>query len=250
MRKFRFALALSACLCLVLSTAWADAFRLGNPQLVPSGLPSTPGGTFANGTFTTTGTIPSSTAPFGSNNPCGGDSNLNPPGNCNTSWTFTYAPYGGVSSATITLGLLGLDSADTGNQVALFELTNGGGFDFTNAFNLLSEGTNVSGRGDCAPAGTTLHNCPEYNIYMINITDPGALAALASGSATLHFTMSGPGRGPFGSTTYNGATLDFSELDITGSPVGPPPVPEPSSLILLATGALPMLRIVKRKLSR
>jgi hypothetical protein len=75
-------------------------------------------------------------------------------------------------------------------------------------------------------------NCPEYNIYQITISD-GALAALTSGTATFDFKMQGPGVGAFGSTTYNGAILDFSELDVTGTAA---PAPEPSSIMLLAAG--------------
>ena len=232
MKRLVVVLWLAALCAFSLQSAWGDSFRLGNPQLVASGT-GAPGGTFANGTFTTSGTIPTSTAPFGSNNPCGADNNNASPGNCNTSWTFNYAAYTSVTSASITLGLLGLDSANTGNQVALFKLTNGGGFDFTAAFNLQSENTNISGRANCVVNGVSLTKCPEYNIYQIDITDPNALAALESGSATFHFTMAGPGTGAFGSTTYNGAILDFSELDITGTSA---PAPEPSSITLLAPG--------------
>lgn len=233
MKRFFAVLALTLLFVFPLQQGWADSFRLGNPELVASGT-GAPGGTFANGTFTTSGTIPTSTAPFGSNNPCGADTNNASPGNCNTSWTFNYSAYTSVTSASITLGLLGLDSANPGNQVASFMLTNGGGFDFTAAFNLQSENSNVSGRGNCVVNGVSLTNCPEYNIYQINITDPNALGALVGGTATFHFTMAGPGTGPFGLTTYNGAILDFSELDITGTTA---PVPEPSSIVLLASAA-------------
>lgn len=230
----RLVLVLALFFVLPFQQVWADSFRLGNPQLVPSGI-GAPGGTFANGTFTSAGSIPTSTAPFGGNNHCGGDSNLASVGNCNTSWTFNYSAYTSVTSASITLGLIGLDSANAGNQVASFMLTNGGGFDFTAAFNLQSENTNISGRASCVVNGNTVNNCPEYNIYQIAITDSNALAALESGSATFDFTMAGPGTGAFGSTTtYNGATLDFSELDITGTAA---PTPEPSSITLLVSGA-------------
>ena len=247
MKKHGFAVGWLVVGLFCLQTVWADSFRLGNPQLVPSGEIGVPGGTFANGTFTTSGTIPTSTAPFGRNNPCGADSNNASPGNCNTSWTFTDGAYTSVTSASITLGLLGLDSANPGNQVASFKLVNGGGFDFTAAFNALSEGTNVSGRGNCVVNNVSLTNCPEYNIYQINIIDAGALAALAGGSAKFSFTMAGPGTGPFGLTTFNGATLDFSELDITGTQ-GTPSVPEPSSLALLASGMGCMAGMARRRM--
>lgn len=220
----------------------ADSYRLGNNQLVASGETGVPGGTFANGTFTSTGMIPMSTAPFGSNNHCGVDGNAPPspppPGsNCNTNWTFDYSAYSsGISEATVTVGVIGLDSVSAGGDaVALFELTNGAGFNFTAAFNAETV-TNPSGRQSCTVNGHTVTNCPEYNIYSIDITDPNALAALALGNATFDFQTQGPGVGPGGvPVTFNGVTLDFSELDITPA-AGGGTVPEPGSLLLLASG--------------
>src|SRR5882724_11696324 len=87
--------------------AMADAIRLGNSESVASGLAGTPGGTFANGTFTTIGTIPNSTGVFGANHPCGADSNTG--ANCSASWSFSYSSFSSVTSASVTLGLLGLD---------------------------------------------------------------------------------------------------------------------------------------------
>ena len=168
MKRLFFLFSLSALSICSVSLAWADSFRLGNPQLVASGTGAA-GGTFANGTFTTSGTIPTSTAPFGSNNPCGADNNNASPGNCNTSWTFKYSAYTSVTSASVTLGLLGLDSVSAGNPVQAFTLTNGGGFDFTAAFNSLTQ-SNPSGRGNCVVSGKSLTNCLEYNIYEIDIT--------------------------------------------------------------------------------
>jgi hypothetical protein len=237
-------LALFACFCV--PSLCADSYRLGNSALVASGEAGVPGGTFANGTFTSAGTIPTSTGPFGRNNPCGADLNAPSGSNCNTSWTFNDSAYAsGISDATITVGLLGLDSVSAGGDpVALFELTNGSGFDFTATLNAETT-NNSSGRQNCTVSGVSVKNCPEYNIYSIDITDPNALAALALGDATFDFKTQGPGVGAFGAaTTYNGVTLDFSELDITPATGGGGTVPEPSSLLLLAsgTGCLGLLR--------
>lgn len=243
-------LAIASLVFFTANLAMADTIRLGNPQLVPSGTGS-PGGTFANGTFTSTGTIPNPGGTvFGAANPCGSDSNTG--SNCSATFTFNFTAYSNVTSASFTLGLLGLDSADPGNQVGLFKLNNGAGFNMTSDFNALSEVGNVSTRQNCVVNGVNLTRCPEYNIYTINITNAAALASLSSGTANFTFTMAGTGLSPFGAaTTFNGATLDFSEFDITGDNGGGgggTPTPEPSTIVLLFSGA-GALAGIKRRLS-
>jgi hypothetical protein len=238
-------LAVASLLFFISQVAMADTVtvRLGNPQLTPSGIPGSPGGTFANGTFTSTGTVPTSTdAAFGSNHTCGSDSNTG--SNCNATWTFNFGA-GTFTSATITLGVFGLDSADPGNQVSLFKLTNGAGLDLTALFNAQSEGTNISTRQNCTVNGHAVNGCPEYNIYTITITDAGALAALDGGTGTFQFTMAGTGLDAFGhATTFNGALLDFSELDLNSDTTTP--TPEPASLVLLFSGAAGVLGASRR----
>jgi hypothetical protein len=227
----------------------ADTVRLGNPQLVPNG--GNPGGSFANDTYTSTGTVPNPGGTvFGAANPCGADSNTG--SSCSATFTFNFTAYSNVTSASFTLGLLGLDSADPGNQVGAFKLTTGTGFDMTADFNALSEGVDISGRQNCTVNGVNLTRCPEYNIYTINITDPGALALLSGGTATFTFTMAGTGLNAFGAaTTNNGATLDFAEFDINGDNGGGgggTPTPEPSTIVLLFSG-VGALAGIKRRLS-
>ena len=227
----------------VTSTVFADSFRVGNPQIVASGT-GAPGGSLANGAYAVAATLPTPVGNtlFGGLNPCGQDSATGP--NCDRSWTFTNTSYASIASASITVGLIGLDSSDTGNQVGAL-LLNGTEYGLTAAFNTLAEAVQ-SNRATCVSQGQQVNNCPQYNIYQINIVDSGALAALLSGSTTFRFQSTGPGKNAFGNTTFNGVTLDFSELDITGQAS----VPEPSSLVLLLSGGTAALAAARRKLRR
>ena len=222
-------------LALILSLpAWADIITDGN---------ATP--SFTNGTFHVSATTPSSTAPFGGNHPCGADSLSVTNSNCNATWTFGFSTFTTVTSATLTLGLSGLDSSQPGVQEAAYTIN---GFSLLSDLTSLAEpvvdggtGANVSGRASCTSNGVLVANCPEYNIYTITITDAGALASLEGGSATVNLQLQGfgwilLGGGTLHESTWNGATLDFSTLDVEGTQGTTNPVPEPSTTVLLLTG--------------
>ena len=174
-------------------------------------------------------------APF--NAFCGSDTSSN----CSTSWIFNYAIPSGdtITGATLTLGILDIDSAAAGNQVGSFTLN--GSDNLTGLLNTASEGVE-GGAGS-----------PNSYYEVLSITIPGTdLTALLGGSATFALALSGPGLGVLGTTTFNGAGLDFSTLDITasaGSTPPPPPVPEPSAATLLVTGivALSLRALVSRQ---
>lgn len=140
--------------------------------------------------------------------------------NFSESWTFgPYTPPSfTIYGATLTLGIWDIDSAAPGNQVFSFTLT-GAPTDLTSLLNAASEGLN-SNMG--SPNSY-------YNVLTINI--PGSdFFALEGSSATFNLTLQGPGLGTLGSTTYNGAGLVFSTLDIEA--------PELSSWMLFLTGML------------
>lgn len=185
----------------------------------------TAGGNFTVGTNVSTTAFNNKVGPSGLNQPapfsvlCGSDI----AGNCSASWTFNYTVPSGdsITSATLSLGILDIDSAASGDQVATFTLD--GSDDLTGLLNAASEGLN---------GGT---GAPNNQYYILTITIPGSdLAALTSGSATFALALQGPGLGTLGTTMYNGAGLDFSTLDMEA--MGP--TPEPSSWMLFATAML------------
>jgi hypothetical protein len=194
---------------------------------------------FADGT-TGIKTGPFNTAVTGQPPPfstfCGSDTATN----CSASWTFTYTvpATDTITGATLTLGILDIDSAAAGNQVASFTLD--GSDDLTVLMNAAANGVNGG-------AGSPNN---EYNVLTINI--PGTyFTDLSSGTATFSLTLQGPGLGIIGTTPDNGAGLDFSTLDITATPGStppPPPVPEPgtSSLLLFGMAALTAKFVLKR----
>jgi len=144
--------------------------------------------------------------------------------NCSATWTFDYTiPVGDtITGATLTLGILDIESTASGSPVGSFTLD--GTDDLTSLLNTAADATN-----------SVLN---EYNVLEINI--PGAdFTDLSNGMATFALTLSGPGLGTLGTTPFHPAGLDFSSLDITatpGSTTPPPPVPEPPASILLALG--------------
>jgi hypothetical protein len=179
-------------------------------------------------------------APF--NAACGSDSGTAGSTTCSASWTFGYVVPAGdtITGATLTLGIVDLDSKAAGNQIAAFNVS--GTNDLTGLLNAVSEGLN----------GATGSINNQYNVLTISI--PGAdLAALSGSSATFSLALAAPGLGALGSSPSNGADLVFSTLDITatpGSTTPPPPVPEPSTSMLLVLGlALLATKTALNKLS-
>jgi PEP-CTERM motif len=191
---------------------------------------------FANGT-TGIKTAAFNTAVAGQPPPfntfCGSDT----ASNCSASWTFDYTVPSGdtITTATLTLGILDIDSTAPGNQIASFTLD--GTDDLTALLNAASEGVNGG-------AGSPNN---EYNVLSITIpvTD---FTDLSGGTATFTLALQGPGLGIIGTTPDNGAGLDFSTLDITATPGSTPPVPEPasSSLFLFGIAAIAAKVALKR----
>lgn len=173
-------------------------------------------------------------APF--NAFCGSDSGNGGINNCSANWTFTYTvPAGdGITGATLSLGIVDIDSAASGDQVGSFALN--GTDDLTSLLNAASEGLN-GGTGS-----------PNSKFNVLTITIPGAdFADLSGGSATFSLTLAAPGLGALGNSPSNGAGLVFSSLDITATSgsTPPPPAPEPSILALLGFGLVALGAITK-----
>lgn len=81
----------------------------------------------------------------------------------------------------------------------------------------------------------------EDNVYTLTLPS-STFAGLASGTVNVSLSLQGPGLGLFGDTTFNGAGLDFSTLNVATA------VPEPLSSTLLLIGLPAVLAAMRRKL--
>jgi PEP-CTERM motif len=222
MKKIQFVALLGlATLLLCVRPAMADAISsdIGTQHF-------TSGNSVTTGAFLTA--VAGQPAPF--NAFCGSDITSN----CSTSWTFNYTvPVGDtITGATLTLGILDIDSAAAGSQIASFSLN--GGDSLTTFLSAAAEGLN-GGAG-----------APNSQYDVLTITIPAAfLVDLSGGTATFALALQGPGLGILGPTTFNGAGLDFSDLNITATPGTT--VPEPATLMLLGFGLLALTATSLRK---
>ena len=168
---------------------------------------------------------------------CG--SETSPPlSNCDKSWTFNYVIPAGesITAASLSVGLWDIDSTQAGNQFSLYQVN--GGDVLTGSLNTASEALH---------GGTGAVNI-EYDVFTFSLANFGALSG---GSATIHITFAGPGGGLFGPTDTNAGAILFSTLNITTQGSTPPPiVPEPTTLLLMATGLGAGLRSRVRNLLR
>jgi hypothetical protein len=169
---------------------------------------------------------------------CGNDAGATP-ANCDKSWTFNYVIPAGesITAASLSVGLWDIDSTQAGNQASLYQVN--GGDVLTGSLNTAAEALH---------GGTGAVNI-EYDVFTFSLANFGALSG---GSATVHITFAGPGGGLFGPTDFNGGAILFSTLNLTtqGNTPPPPIVPEPTTLLLMATGLGAGLRSRVRQLLR
>jgi hypothetical protein len=133
-----------------------------------------------------------------------------------------------VTGGSVKFGINDIDSAALGNQVALFQLN--GGDNLTAPLNVLSEAVNSPNR--------------QYDEFTLSLT-PLSLTQLNLATATFHLTLQAPGLGVLpGGTASNSGALLFSTLTLQSEPIsgGGPTVPEPTTLLLLASGLVAALR--------
>jgi hypothetical protein len=137
-----------------------------------------------------------------------------------------------VTGGSLTLGLVDIDSKATGNQVGNYQIV--GGDNLTSALNAAAEAVQ-------SPNSF-------YDVFTLSLT---SLGAFNGGSATVNLGLQGLGLGTLGTSPDNGAFLIFSRLDLTTAPRGDEtPVPEPASLLLLASGVGMLARVRARKHAR
>lgn len=160
-------------------------------------------------------------APF--NGIFGGSDTIGP--NFSANWTFSYGAISNVTGGSLVLGIYDHESAATGNQVASFTVN---GIDLTSALNTLFESYGGSSKED--------------NIYTL-VLPATTFTGLASGTVNVALSLTGPGLGLFGETTFNGAGLDFSTLNIST------PVPEPLTSTLFLIGLPALLVAARRKMA-
>jgi hypothetical protein len=145
--------------------------------------------------------------------------------NFSTSWAFSYGAIADtITGGSLSFGIYDHESAASGNQVASFTVN---GVDLTGALNTLFEAHGGASRED--------------NVYTLTLP-ASTFAGLASGTVNVSLALAGPGLGLFGETTFNGAALDFSTLDIATA------VPEPLSSTLLLIGVPAVLAAARRKI--
>lgn len=185
------------------------------------GAPLVSGNVYGSAVYTSNFAAPFFTDVGGNGGYCG--SELGTFANCDKSWTFNYVIPAGqtITAASLTLALADIDSASTGNQVALYQIN--GGDVLTGSLNTAAEALH---------GGTGSVN-GEYNVFTFSLVNFGALSG---GSATIHLTLQGPAAaGLFGTSPTNGAYVISSTLNISTQPSNAT-VPEPGTWVLLMSG--------------